>query len=100
MVFVALFVPCTVNTNPVAQKAEGHTAADRSIEPGKVRRPRVCDPWAVCLTFYFAKNHTPDSDTSILTSGLSQLRGLGARFANSQVELSFFTCEIYVKLQP
>ena len=37
---------------------------------------------------------------SILTSGLSQPRGLGARFTNSQVELSFFTCKIYVKLKP
>lgn len=49
--FCCSSVPCTVNTNPVAQKAQGHTAADRSIEPRKVRRPRVYDPWAIASPF-------------------------------------------------
>lgn len=65
------------------------------------RTEEAKSPWPAGhrLTSYFAKNHTPDSDASILTSGLSQPRGLGARFAHSHVELFFLTCKIYVKLK-
>lgn len=98
--FCCSFCPMHCKHKPCRSESWGSYCCWQIHRARKSEEAESLWPMGRCLTFYFAKNHTPDSDTSILTSGLSQLRGLGARFANSQVELSFFTCEIYVKLQP
>lgn len=98
--FLLLFCPMHCKHKPCRSESSGSYCCWQIHWARKSEEAESLWPMGHCLTFYFAKNHTPDSDTSILTSGRSPPRGLGARFANSQVELSFFTCKIYVELTP
>lgn len=94
--FLLLFCPVLCKHRPCGSESSGSCCGWPTHWVRKSEEAKSLWPRAHCLTFCFAKNHTPGSYTSILTSGLSQPRGLGTRFCKLSSIALFFSPARYM----